>query len=233
MNFNQTTFNQSLSSSSSEIFKNLMIIPEVLAILTNFLNILIFSKKDFKDNIFKYLLIYSISEFCYSLMITIMININSKSLLKTLADYFISNFVTSSLGLYVVLIDVLISLQRYLIIANSNRFNFIKNGSPLITQTVLLIVSILFYIPELIFYKIVKDNDAYNLINRDSNNYRFYFLTVNIVRGPILLIIISIINSISLYQFRVQMKNKTNLTIRFKTSKLFDIKLNLSLFYNE
>jgi hypothetical protein len=222
-NKNETSLiNEPLFDMLSEIT---LLCIELCGIIANLINIIMFSNKQFKDNIFKYLFVYSISEFLYLFCIIIVHYryFDKKSLTSVMIQLILEDYLTSSLAIFSIFIEITISIQRYLIISNSRKLKIIKNGSPYVMQIVLLFVALVYYLPDLILNKVVndddpKDNSKYSL--EKTSNYKYYSLIVNTFRGPVCLTILIILNLISIRKFRNQMKIKSALR-RKKSEQTF------------
>jgi hypothetical protein len=212
--------NLTLNSTKNDFFNGIYYVPvELFGVLTNLINIIIFSNKTFKDKTFTYLLYHSISECTYLLLayVTLISHCGNyctylftKSLFIQLVKVYIDYYFTSCLAIFAIMLEITISLQRYLIVSNSTFCGLIKNGCPHKICLVLFIVSLFYYLPVLIFYRVVlltTSPDVYKpvLIN---DIYSYFSYTAIIVRGPICTLILTIINFSTLIKFRNQMKRK-------------------------
>jgi uncharacterized membrane protein YhaH (DUF805 family) len=190
--------------------------------ISNLISLIIFSNKKFKDNTFKYLLVHSISEFLYFtiLFVIILINVLRRghdldnsvaTILKNLIKILLDDYLTSCLAIFSIFTEIVISLQRYLTISNSRKFKFIKTGNPYKIELFLFIISLSFYFCEVLFKRIVERKGISLIITTNKIVYKYCYMIVNMIRGPISLITLTIINVLSAFKFRHQMVKKLNL----------------------
>jgi hypothetical protein len=197
-------------------------------LLTHLINIIIFSDKKFKDSTFKYLLYHSICEFTYLTLASLTAisycgsfcdDSFKESLLSKIIELYIDDYLTSSLAIFAVMIEIMISFHRYLIVSNSSFCGVIKNGSPLKITLLLFSLSLFFYLPVLIFFRIKQSATSahiYQLV-KISEIYSYFSYIVLAIRGPIFTLILTIINYFTLIKFKKQMvKKKTIKLVRSK-----------------
>jgi hypothetical protein len=149
-------------------------------------------------------------------------------------DYLIWEYFTSSLAILISLIELVMCLQRYSVISHLERFKFKKffNVFP-----ILVVFSLLTYMPRLFLYGVVKDlNDDYELIETSlSKSFLGIFLdiTMSAIRGPLLVICIMIINVLTAFKFASLIKKKRKLRVKHtKTGIIINFQLNLKLYMN-
>jgi hypothetical protein len=132
-------------------------------------------------------------------------------------DYLIKYF-TSSLAILVSLIEIVMCLQRYSVISQSKRLKFKKF---IYIFPLLVLVSLATYLPRLFLYGVVKDsNNNYELIKTNfSRAFMGIFLeiTMSVIRGPILIICIMVINILTALKFIKLIKLKRRLTEKKQT----------------
>jgi hypothetical protein len=202
----------------------------ILGSITNLINIIIFNNKTFKDKIFTYLLYHSIAEFIYLFLCTLLsipycgIYCDFKirnSYISMFIELAIDDYFTSCLAIFNTFLEIFISLQRYSLLSSIN-----LNWSSYRISITLLIISLLYYSPVLFIFKIEQINDnliPYHLrINGEKyydkvltnfslnhQNFQEYFeFIVNFIRGPVCMALLTIINIITLFKFRKQIKKK-------------------------
>jgi hypothetical protein len=233
-----TSLNSNITDNNNNndfnIMKYLILVEMPLSLfgtMTNLINIIIFSNKRFKDKVFNYFLYHSLSEFLYLICIDFSFvpfcgsycgpSIGQTYFAKFLIVY-IFDYFTSSLAIFNILIEITISYQRLLTILNASFCGSIKNGSPHLITFIIFIISLIYYSPQAIFIRIIKTNSnetlngyTYNiigLINKDIFGY--YETVVSIIRGPICVFILTVINIIILIKFKNQMNKKKNMKLK-------------------
>jgi hypothetical protein len=223
---NNQTVLEVLLNSDVTVFTTLI---TIFGVLTNFINIIIFSDKKFKDKTFTYLLYFSISEFLYQFLlilstITFCGNYCSDSfrysLIPQLIKLYSDEFLTSCLAIFSISIEITIVFLRYLVVSNKSFCKIIKE--PFKFSIILFFISFLFYSPIIIAERIIKkyaDQNIYHVVNTmDGKLYRYYSYITVIIRGPICTMLLTVINLITLINFRKQMDKKK--AIRSKSSNI-------------
>lgn len=135
--------------------------------ITNGLNIAVFANSKMQISTFRYMLATSINDFiyltfCMFLSLDYCVNCSSKTsyiysvYLLLLDDYF-----TSCQAVYCILIEIVLSIQRYKIVTNKTSKEVIPYK---VVLTLLLIPSLVSYLP-ILFVKEIKSNTANGLIN--------------------------------------------------------------------
>lgn len=165
---NFTYLNQTLTSSSNG-FKNeisfirLYIIPTVclFGTISNFLNIVVFVNKKMKDISFKYMILISLSDMTYLglLLYASIIWCETCSFYSyyftKLYEFIIDYYITSCLAILSILTEISLSVHRSLILLN--KCQKISFRIPLI---IIIVISFIYYTPELFFYQIIYYNDC-------------------------------------------------------------------------
>ena len=132
-------------------------------------------------------------------------------------DYLIKYF-TSSLAILISLIEIVMCLQRYSVISHSKRFKFKKF---IYVFPLLVLVSLTTYLPRLFLYGVVKDsNNNYELIKTNFSRALmgiFLEITMSVIRGPILIICIMVVNVLTALKFIKLIKLKRRLTEKKRT----------------
>jgi hypothetical protein len=220
-----------LTSNNSTDIKEMILVTgyidfsiEIFGIVTNIMNAFIFSRKDFKDGIFAYFYIHSLSIIIYNGFNIFGIiedcgppNIRESYFSKWLTLYN-KKFFTSSLAIFSIFLELTISLHRYLTVTNSSCCSIIKNKSPFLVSSILFIISFLYYLPVVFFSEIVRiDKSNYysiaesKIAKKNQTLILYYSVMINLFRGPIFLSILATINLLTLRKFRNQMIKKRSM----------------------
>lgn len=223
---NKTQYNQ-MNFSIYNLSLLLMVPIRIFGSITNLINAIIFRNKEFKDNVFKYLLINSISEFIYLFILNLTVfsycgsfcgpNIRESFYAKFILLY-IDIYITSCLAMFSIFIELTVSLQRLLVVSNLNICKIIKQGSPYLVMSILLIISLITYLPFIITQKISRisfsnettENTNYYEIKKiiKSNFNSYYGVFITVFRGPVCTFFLTIINLRTLIKFKKQMQRK-------------------------
>jgi hypothetical protein len=206
---------------------------KIFGIITNIINTYIFSRNDFKDGIFVYFYIHSLSEVIYIAADCINIfancgrscspNIRESYFAKWLSLYN-DDYFTACLAIYAIFLEITICLHRYLTIINSSFCSVIKKKSPFLVSAVLFVMSLIYYLPVVIFNKIVniEGTPYYDVVDsqiaENNQTLTFYYgVIINLFRGPIFMTVLAIINLLTLKKFRKQMKKKKSMLTQTNT----------------
>lgn len=202
----------------------------VLAALTNLINIFVFSRMKLKNDVLKYSLVISIADLLYSLIITEISLVQffgddlNQQAIKLLNEKFFDEYFTSCIAIFILLIDVYISLQRYFIV--SNKYIWYMNCVPFKASfTVILMLSFAYYLPSLTLFRVKHIcSDVYMLDLTEFGQTTFGVvirIVLNMGRILLLICVLPIINIFIWLQLKRAMKKKkmlkfngfTNLTI--------------------
>lgn len=167
---NSSCFNLSSLTNDSNMltrFINLYILSTVcfFGAIANFLNILVFINKTMKDISFKYMLALSISDFfylCFSSFGYVVLckdcPLNGHYFIE-LYEIIIDDYFTSCLAIFNILIDIVLSVQRLLLLSNRP----LRNESYKYLITIIFIISLIYYMPVLFFKSVDSSikNDTY------------------------------------------------------------------------
>jgi hypothetical protein len=221
-------------------FLSLMFIPvRFFGLISSLVNIIIFwhRRGGFKDNIFRLLLIHSISEFIYYVVTSFLLiaycqycsEIVKNSYFVEFIIIYFDRYLSSSLVLLSLLIEIAITIYRYLVVISYKTNHYNKDYSLLITA-ILASVSFSIFIPELITYRIVKTpinsttiDYGRELTQFGKENkvfYSHYRVLVNILKGPICLSILTVFNLLTLFKFRKQMNYKKKIVMNLNDKRL-------------
>ncbi len=135
---------------------------------TNFCIILVFTSPKLKEPIFKYMLILSISDLVYCSLASVENLARCRtchfytSYFRQVYSIYIINYFTSCLAIFNVFIDLVISIERCLIITNNK---CLRNVSTKLILSIIFVVALLYYLPMLFIYDIKSsgNNNVYKL----------------------------------------------------------------------
>jgi hypothetical protein len=203
----------------------------IFASVTNGINSFIFSNSKLKDKIYTYFFINSTTEtFYFFLMIpgsfpysTSVFDISiTNSYASIFYSLYIDQYLTSCLAMFNLTIEISTSLRRYLTISNSRRLKWFTEKSPYHIATILLVMSLFYYMPVLLIYNIKPLNTTGSADSKHQNLYTldkgqniagvllYLEIILNVFKGVICVTILIIINLLALLKFRKQMSVKTN-----------------------
>jgi hypothetical protein len=233
---NETDYSITFSLEQLYTFIDIPII--LFGTIASLINVIIFSDKNFKDKIFTFLLVHSIVEFLYLFLLNfipvpycgVYCSFGlSHSYLACLIALAIDYYFTSCLAIFNIMVEITISLQRFLLLSNLNYCLFLKNGSPFKILLVLFIISLLFYLPELFISKIdvlpidqipneykMNSNETIDyyyitsthFADENPNIVGYFELLTNILRGPGAMVILTIINFLTVLKFKKHINKK-------------------------
>jgi hypothetical protein len=192
-------------------------------IISNIINIIIFSKKSMNDIIFKYYKINAISNICYLSIVFFLFVARCGiycQLSKTYpAQLYLYVFYTYIKGIFAILsicVQITISLNRLLIVCNK-KIDLLKNKLTTIIIS-MLIFSAVFYSP-ILFTKTIQttaknissnNNNTiytYSMVNNyigNSNLGKWLIIIVTVIRGFIALILIICIDISTLIKLKLR-----------------------------
>ena len=241
------TTNSNLELERIETLKDFMwtfIYPNIcfFGTITNLINIMILMRSEFKNPIHKFMLAYSVSDFfylficCFASLIKCgkFCRVDDSFLTQVYGDVFI-DYITSVLAIFNIVIEVFLSIQRYLAIKN---INCLQKISILHSLFFIFIFSVIFYLPILFTKTIVKkslnqiDSSLLQKISNINENHTIYTLEITdfgksvfgktvvlsllLIRNVIFLGFILIFSILTWIQFRkylnkkMKMKNLNN-----------------------
>ncbi len=162
----ENTSNFTLNSNCTEaprepVFEfTLKTTASILAVLSNTINIVVFSRMKLKNDVLKYSLVISLADLLYSLIITEISFVqfygqsaSIQRVSKLMNEKFLDEYFTSCIAIFILLVDAYISLQRYFIV--TNRHIWIMKWAPFkMSLMFLLVVSLLYYLPSLALFRV-------------------------------------------------------------------------------
>lgn len=235
LNFTEKSVEKS-SLQNSILIIRVYILPSIciFGVFTNIISIIVFTNKTMKEISFKFMLAISISDMLYLLFMTYNY--------ATLCDYcplrdeyftrlneiITNNYLTSSLGIFSILVDISLALHRSLILLNKPvKFSFN------VLIIILVAISLAYYFPLLFFKNLVNLNSnstsLYKLVDTDfgssfSGKFINVALTVvGIVLGVLILTLVNVLNVViyknkSIKAFQHDSSNK--ITSKSKINKI-------------
>ena len=198
----------------------------LLSLIANLINIsVLFKLRRHKNNTYNYIFLKSITNsiylfFCFFVFIFrcgIFCN-NLKHLYITkFYQLYIFNYLTSCFGMYDLLIELLITITRFLTLLRNTQMtrsisNLVLFGS--------LLISFLFYLPNLFCFQIIQDDEINNrykikIISNKSLNVIQILDTAGIsVRGLLIIFLMVFINLLSFLKFNQNISIVYNNTVR-------------------
>lgn len=205
----------------------LILIPIVclFSVITNGLNILVFLHSKMKDSTFKYMLAISVSNLLYAGLLSYGYIVYcedcslSKSYGTQLFKIWIEYYFTSCLAFFSILIEIVISIHRYFLLKNNN--NFLSKTSFKWITPMLLLISLLFYIPVIFTYEIVpvqlNDTIIYSKVRTSfgrTNMGRSFPIIQSLTRIFLSTFILSVVNVANIIGFRQRFKKKIQLKLK-------------------
>ena len=173
-NFSFTPSNENSREISIYNLIPLSLIPIIclFGVVTNGLNIAVFLNSKMKDPSFKYMLAISIGNFFYNGLLSYGFIIFceecalNKSYGTQVFKILINNYVASCLAVFVSLVEIYLSIQRYFILINKR---YLYNLSCRAVMFMIVSISLLYNIPVLFCYDIMsrKTFDQENIIRSD------------------------------------------------------------------
>jgi hypothetical protein len=223
--------------------------------LTNLVTIYVFVHVQFRrNNVHRLMLAYSVADFFYLTIgsFAFVFKCGSlcdldKSFTAQVYGYIFIDYITSVLAIFNILIEVFLSMQRYLIIINKKykMFNMPTNN----TLLIILCVSLVYYLPIFFSKTIIQKeeivhhfpkNQTYEETNRtvymlEPNEFGKSFLgkgiivTLAAIRNLVLLNLIIVFSLLTLYEFRKYIVKKARMKRSQQTPPEFKANRNITL----
>jgi len=206
----------------------------IIGVVTNTLNAAVFIHRKMKDISFKYLFIMSLAEVFY-LGFSIMgfmtfCNDCDSELVRSYSfqvyNIYIFRYLVRVIAFFIILCEIFLSLQRYMVLLNKK---FLKPTSHYYLLFGLLVISFMFYLPEIFMKSIVSIENSYQNVTfqgyknvtvqgyknvtvqgfKNENNYfgnskigKAIIILIVLIRAVLVSIVMPIINFLSFYEFR-------------------------------
>ncbi|CAF1006797.1 unnamed protein product, partial [Brachionus calyciflorus] len=193
-----------------------------LGSITNIINIFVFLNKNLKDPVYDYMLAISIIDFLYITFIGSEVVYRCGSSCNFRFNYYSTqiyelvfiDYLTSSMALSTIFIELYVSMDRLLLLSNKK---YLHKKSTFLILTLIIIFSLVFYLPVLFLKKISKIPEGYALILTDFGSSTFGRTIPGILSGVRLLLVLfclSIVNALCFIQFRKHLFYKVNLKFK-------------------
>jgi hypothetical protein len=197
-----------------------------LSLIANLINICVLSKlRRHKNNTYNCLFLKSIINSIYLFLCFFVFLFRCGQFCSKMKNFqivkfyqlYVFNYLTSCLGLYDLLIELIITVTRFLNLMRNNQLK--RNSSNLILLGAFFI-SIIFYIPNIFCFKIIEDSETkngYKIIFASANSLNLieYIDMIGIsIRGLLIIFLIVFINLLSFLKFNQNIKIMYNKTIQ-------------------
>ena len=210
-----------ISSDSYRLLPIFEILACFFGLITNSLSVLVFYKAKFKDISFKYMFVTSFCDLIY-LALTLIAEIfvdfertdeSNFSYFQKMYLIWIDDYFTSCLALFCIQIDIVLSLQRYLILLNKS---FCHKISYKIIMVVLFIVSLIYYLPVVFFKDIISkysnetNSTQYQAVKNQLGSSLFGNMSVILMsafRFFLGIIVLTLINILNSCEFKKRFRN--------------------------
>ena len=204
-------------------------------IITNSLNIYVFYQLGLENRTFKYILMVSIADLTYLVIFVVqcVLVLRNSTYIEKLFEIIFVNYLTSALAIFVVLIELVNSFERYLILKNNSYFKTISSNLLIL---ICVIISLILYFPlsvsnDIQTKSITLSNDAnfvhYKLELNNFGTSKAYDIIVKLIwsirifLSAFLLTLINIISAVELKK-RLNKRGKLQLNLtHMSTGKLF------------
>lgn len=194
-------------------------------VVLNILNIIVFLNAKMKDISFRYMLVISLSDVVYLasnayVFVTFCDECSiNKSYLTQIYILYFHEYVSRSMAIFNILVEIALSVQRYLILINKTN-SILNNNHYKMVVLGLLFFSFLFYLPLTFFKSInsINTNNSnetfdqqfkleYNQIG-ESTAGKLTLVIISIIRLVLGSVVLTIINIISVYTLKKLIKFK-------------------------
>lgn len=192
-----------------------------VAILTSILNIIVFLNSMLKDSTYRLLLISSLNDLFYSILVVLLFLIrepfcflfcsSSNQYFRCVLYIFVENYLTSCLFMMNILIELLQSFKRLVVISNKKN---VEKFSITGVVIVIFVISFTFYTPVIFLNKIVhlNETDEYKVEHTNFGKTNFgrmipFFLSV--IRLGLATIVLFVINVFTFVHFKKYFNRKS------------------------
>ena len=202
------------NSSDSGSESHASYIPSLLfcsfGILTNALNIFVFVNARLKEQIFKYMLTMSIIDLFYCILAITesFVLCHSCSFYNTIyrqiCFIYILQYFQSCLAIMNIFIELIISMERYMIVRNSK---YLHSISAKIVLSTLCFISLCYYLPVLyvLDIRLESESDVYSTSNTEFGNTRsgmVIMLLLQLVRILLTILFLPILSVLTVVMMR-------------------------------
>jgi hypothetical protein len=216
-----------VNSIPTQLFMSIMNmnpIVSLVGVITNSINIAVFLNPQLKDPTYRYMLCHSLSNFFYLIILSLSIVSECKKSCTANRIYFskiynlvLIEYFTSSLALFSILIDINLSIQRYMKVSKSQLTKFFEFK---MVVSVIFLFSLIFYAPLLHIYEIVpifsfntNKTISFDIRIKTFSNKSFGYLIpifLTSIRIFLATVLLGSVNILSALKFYNHFKTKTN-----------------------
>ena len=200
----------------------------IFSVTTNLLSIFVFLHSKMKDPTFKYMLLISISNCLYAglLSYSYVVYCNECSLNKSYVTLvfkiFIEYFFTSCLAMFSIFVEIVISIHRYFVLKNNNRF---ASHAPLRwIVPIFFLISVALYFPVIFTYEIklneIKNHSGSTTYMKVKTDFgqtalgKWMPIMQSLLRIFLSTIVLSLVNIVNIIEFRKRFKKKLQLKLK-------------------
>ncbi len=187
----------------------------VFGLISNTLSVLLFLKAKLKDSSYKYMLVTSFSDLIYLSLIMIFLLgglLYENSYFQQIYSIWIDDYFTSCLAIFSIQIDIVLALQRYLILLNKTCCQKISHN---LIMSALFVISLMYYLPVIFFKDVIcRSSNQTNLthceaVRNQLGSSLFGNLSVILMsafRFFLVIIVLTSINILNSYKFKKRFK---------------------------
>lgn len=202
-----------LSSTNIQWLSLVNFVISVFGMCTNTINIMVFKDKSLKDPSYFIMLLFAVNNTLYLFLISFMIFLRCGSVCEGYQRLLVSNvyllvfveYLTSSLAMNGIFLELLLSLQRLKMLMNKRTCSLHHNGKrKLLAPVLLFIISLVYYLPVLFMKKIQRGSIGYVLISTEfgkSFASQVIISTLSIIRLCLATWVLFIVNMITVLRF--------------------------------
>lgn len=161
------------AESSIKVYILVTPIITLFGLVSNFINIIVFSNSKLKDSSYRLMLADSVIHFVYLVFTGCGAAFYCVSICEVTSSYankffqlYFTDYLTSSLAIYSIFVEIYLSLQRLFIISNKKT---LQNLSHKIVLSILFVLSLLFYMPNIFLKNIVSVERGVSIQSIDVN----------------------------------------------------------------
>jgi hypothetical protein len=224
-----STFGNNTSSSRMPTFMNsILLIPRLVAILFSFQNVIVFLNKKLKNSVYRLLLVMATVDTLYgilvfSLVVTMCAKTNPNEcspylyLAHLLSFIIISEYLTSCLAFFNILLEIFLTVERMCLISNIKIYRYVSVKKICL---ILLVISLAFYTPVLFINRITSSYSTsagrfnYKLIRTvfgKTTYAKWISIGLNSTRIALVLVVLLILNIIAILKFNAYFERKARL----------------------
>lgn len=189
----------------------------IMGVVTNFISIIVCLNPRLKYPVFKFMLLTSINDclYCFILAFESISFCNScyahVNFYTNVYTVYVAGYISSSLAILNILIELFISLERYLIILNSP---YLKQISYIHVTILLMILSFVYYVPVLFASKVVLVQGSGYTIHKTEFGKASGEIILILLQGSRLIIsvlIIPLLNTVIIVSLSSMLKKRASI----------------------